>query len=414
MSPFTLTAEALSSLSKNIGRTVLSVLGIVIGIASVIAMMAVGTGTQKAVEEQMASLGDDWIVVWYSGIRRGIVRGKGGILPNMARDDARAVLDECSKVRAVSLMHVFGGKQVVSAYGNHNAVIRGVDLPYWDIRKEEVVRGRGMVADDLGMRRKICWIGMTVVEKLFGTIDPIGQMIRVDRHPIEVVGILKPKGSGFGGDDLDDTILMPLATVESLLAGKMPPHMFFAAVKRGHTIEAAREQITELLRERHYIGENEEEPFGMWDRSEMAKMNSKMTGTFKMLLTFIGSISLLVGGVGIMNIMLVSVTERTREIGVRMAIGAKGAHILSQFLFEAVVLCAIGGVLGFVLGWVLASFTAYSFMEDLTGGMAVECEVSYTMVAVAIGVSAAVGIFFGFYPAWRASRLNPIDALRYE
>jgi len=190
--------------------------------------------------------------------------------------------------------------------------------------------------------------------------------------------------------------------------------VFYAAAYDGAGVKEAKEQIQALLRERHHVGEDEEEPYGMWDRSEFAETQGRMTGTFKTLLTFIGSISLLVGGVGIMNIMFVSVTERTREIGVRMAIGAKSRHILTQFLCESVVLCAIGGVLGFALGWVLASFTAYSFMEELTQGLKVECELSYTMVAVAIGVSAGVGIFFGFYPAWRASRLDPIHALRYE
>jgi putative ABC transport system permease protein len=414
MGPLTVTAEALNSLSKNVGRTALSILGIVIGIASVIAMMAVGSGTQQAVDREMSMLGDDWIVVWYEGVRRGVVRGKGGILPNVARDDARAVAEQCSTIRLVSLTQMFGGKQIVSSYGNHNTVVRGVDMPYWDIRHEEVARGRPMTPEDLAMRTKVCWLGVTVVEKLFGTMDPVGQSVRIDRHPLEVAGVLAFKGSGLGGDDLDDNILVPLTTMETLIAGNRPPNVFFAAVRKGSTIDRAKEQITSLLRERHHVKEPGEEPFGMWDRSEMARMRGRMTGTFKTLLTFIGSISLLVGGVGIMNIMLVSVTERTREIGVRMAIGAKGSHVLTQFLCEAVVLCFIGGVLGFALGWALANFTAYSFMEDLLGGLPVKCELSYAMVAVAIGVSAAVGVFFGFYPAWRASRLNPIDALRYE
>ncbi len=414
MGPLTIILEALNSLSKNIGRTALSILGIVIGIASVIAMMAVGSGTQRAVEHEISQLGDDWIVVWYEGIRRGMVRGKGGVLPNMARDDARAVLDQCSTIRAVSLVHMSPGKQVVSTFGNHNTMVRGVDEPYFSIRRQEVGRGREMTSEDLTLRRKVCWLGTTVVEKIFGTIDPLGQTVRIDRHPLEVVGVLAHKGAGFGGDDMDDLVLMPQTTMESLIAGNRPPQIFFAAARSAAHLEKAREQVKALLRERHHVAQDGEEPFGMWDQAQMAEINSRMTMTFKMLLTFIGSISLLVGGVGIMNIMLVSVTERTREIGVRMAIGAKNRHILTQFLSEAVVLCSIGGVLGFALGWALANFTAYSFMEDLTGGLAVECELSPTMVAVAIGVSVGVGVFFGFYPAWRASRLNPIDALRYE
>jgi putative ABC transport system permease protein len=276
------------------------------------------------------------------------------------------------------------------------------------------MRGREMTDDDLGVRRKVCWLGMTVVEKLFGSIDPIGETVRIDKHPIEVCGILRPKGTSGQGDDADDLILMPLTTVQTLIVGNFPPRVFYATAKPGVPVQEAKEQIRQLLRERHRVGEDDEEPYGMWDRGQIAESNSRITGTFKTLLTFIGSISLLVGGVGIMNIMLVSVTERTREIGVRMAIGAKSRHILTQFLCEAVVLCAIGGVLGFGLGYLLAEITSRSFMEDLTGGLTVECELSTTMIAVAIGVSTGVGIFFGFYPAYRASRLDPIDALRYE
>ncbi len=414
MGLLTLIVEALYSLRKNVVRTGLSILGIVIGIAAVIAMMAVGTGTQKAVEHEISLMGDDWIVVWYEGRRRGAVRRQGGVLPNMAHDDVAAIRAECRAVRAVSLAHNFGGKQVVSSYGNHNTLVRGIEPPCFSIRRWEVLRGREMTKEDIALRNKVCWLGTTVAEKLFGTFDPIGQTIRVDRHPVEVVGLLEPKGSGGGGDDLDDLILMPLTTTQTLLAGNRPPRMFYAAAANAGAVAEAREQIRRLLRRRHRVEGEGDEPFGIWDRSQFAETRGRMTATFKTLLTFIGSISLLVGGVGIMNIMLVSVTERTREIGVRMAIGAKSSHVLTQFLCEAIVLCAIGGVLGFAVGWALANFTAYSFMEDLTGGLGVECELSSAMVAVAIGVSAAIGVFFGFYPAWRASRLDPIDALRYE
>jgi len=414
MGVLTLISEALNGLTKNVVRTALSILGIVIGIASVIAMMAVGTGTQKAVETEVSRWGDDWIVVWYEGRQRGGVRRRAGMLPKVVEKDVEAIREQCPSVRAVSPAHYAGGKQVVSSYDNYNTTIRGIEPSCFSIRRWEVMRGREMTDQDLSLRRKVCWLGMTVVEKLFGTIDPIGETVRIDRHPIEVCGILTPKGSSGRGDDADDLILMPLTTVQTLILGNYPPRLFYAAAKPTVPIQEAKEQIRQLLRERHRVGKDEEEPYGMFDRGQIAESNSRITGTFKILLTFIGSIALLVGGVGIMNIMLVSVTERTREIGVRMAIGAKSRHILTQFLCEAVVLCAIGGVLGFALGWVLANFTANKFMEDLTQGLPVQCELSPTMVAVAISVSAGVGIFFGFYPAYRASRLDPIDALRYE
>ncbi len=414
MGLLTLIIEALHSLTKNVVRTALSILGIVIGIASVIAMMAVGTGTERAVENEISRWGDDWIVVWYEGRQRGGVRRRAGMLPKVVEKDVEAIREQCPSVQAVSLTHFAGGKQVVSSYDNHNTTIRGIEPSCFGIRRWEVLRGREMTGQDLYLRNKVCWLGMTVVEKLFGTIDPIGETIRIDRHPIEVCGILASKGSSGRGHDADDLILMPLTTVQTLILGNYPPRVFYASAKPTVPVQEAKEQIRQLLRERHRVGDDEDEPYGMWDRGQLAESNSRITSTFKTLLTFIGSISLLVGGVGIMNIMLVSVTERTREIGVRMAIGAKSRHILTQFLCEAVVLCAIGGILGFGLGYLLAEMTTYSFMEDLTGGLTVECELSHTMVAVAIGVSAGVGIFFGFYPAYRASRLDPIDALRYE
>ena len=414
MGLLTLIIEALHSLAKNVVRTGLSILGIVIGIASVIAMMAVGTGTEQAVEKEISRWGDDWIVVWYEGRQRGGVRRRAGMLPKVVEKDVEAIREQCPLVQAVSLAYYCGDRQVVSSYGNYNTTVRGIEPPCFSIRRWEVMRGREMTGEDLGLRRKVCWLGMTVVEKLFGTIDPIGQTVRIDRHPIEVCGVLTPKGSSGQGDDADDLILMPLTTVQTLIVGNEPPRRFYASAKPGVPVQAAKEQIRQLLRERHRVGEDEEEPYGMFDRGQIAESNYRITSTFKTLLTFIGSISLLVGGVGIMNIMLVTVTERTREIGLRMAIGAKSRHILTQFLCEAVVLCAIGGLLGFGLGYLLAEITSYSLMEDLTGGLTVECELSYTMVVVAISVSTGVGIFFGFYPAYRASRLDPIDALRYE
>ncbi len=414
MGLLTVLAEALHSLTKNVVRTGLSILGIVIGIAAVIAMMAVGTGTQRAVEEEVSRLGDDWLVAWWEGRRRGAVRQKEGVRPTVVQDDVEAIREQVRGIRAMSLAYWFGGKQVISAISNYNTMIRGMEPSCFDIFRWDVLRGRTMTEEDNDQRRKVCWLGMTVVEELFGGMDPLGETIRIDRHPIEVVGVLMPKGSDADGEDLDDVIVMPVATSQTLLAGNRPPSVFFAAAERGVPIQTVKERILALMRKRHKVGPDEDDPYAMFDRSRYADARGRMTGAFKTLMLIIASMSLLVGGVGIMNIMLVSVTERTREIGVRMAIGAKSRHILTQFLCEAVVLCGLGGLLGFALGWGLAHFTTQNFMTTLTRGLTVECELSYTMVAVAIGVSGAVGVFFGFYPAWRASRLDPIDALRYE
>ncbi|HPM22789.1 MAG TPA: ABC transporter permease [Phycisphaerae bacterium] len=405
MSPLTVIAESLHSLGKNKVRTALSILGIVIGIGAVIAMVAVATGAQRKVEREIAAIGDDWLTIWYMGETRGGVHRDQATPLNMTRDDAEAIVRECPAVRAASPTNRVPA-QVISQYGNYRSGVMGVYPSFFDIRRWNCSVGRCFDYEEMAMNAKVCCIGSTAARELFGAVPPVGQTIRVNRVAFEVIGLLESKGVGSDGRDFDDIILFPFTSFQRLIAGNEPSGTLFAAAKPGVPLAEAKKQIRDLLRQRRRLGDTDEDTFRIMDRSLMAQANAEATRTFNLLLTSIASISLIVGGVGIMNIMLVSVTERTREIGLRMAIGANGLHVLGQFLCEAVVLCAIGGLFGFAAGWGVANVVSQR--------LGWETEVSYWMAAVAIAFATGVGLFFGFYPAWRASRLNPIDALRFE
>lgn len=405
MSPLTVISESFISLGKNKVRTMLSMLGVVIGVASVIAMVAVGEGAKQKVEKEIAAIGDDWLMVMYWGVQRGGVRRQGGITPNLTVDDAEAIMRECTTVRAASPANRMS-MQVISAYGNYQTSLMGAYPSFFDIRRWNVTEGRLFTTEDMNTRAKVCCIGTTAARELFGAVNPVGETIRANRVAFEIVGLLESKGTGTDGRDYDDVILFPYFTFQRMIAGTEVSGTMFAAAKRGIPLSAAKEEIRMVLRERHRLPEEADDDFRIFDRSLTAQANAEATATFNWLLTAIASISLLVGGVGIMNIMLVSVTERTREIGLRMAIGANSYHVLGQFLTEAIVLCAIGGALGFGLGWGGAKLISNSFGWDMA--------VSYWMAGVAIAFATGVGLVFGFYPAWRASRLDPIEALRYE
>jgi len=405
MSPLPVIAESLHSLGKNKVRTALSILGIVIGIGAVIAMVAVATGAQRKVEREIAAIGDDWLTIWYMGETRGGVHRDQATPLNMTRDDAEAIVRECPAVRAASPTNRVPA-QVISQYGNYRSGVMGVYPSFFDIRRWNCSVGRCFDYEEMAMNAKVCCIGSTAARELFGAVPPVGQTIRVNRVAFEVIGLLESKGVGSDGRYFDDIILFPFTSFHRLIAGNEPSGTLFAAAKPGVPLAEAKKQIRDLLRQRRRLGDTDEDTFRIMDRSLMAQANAEATRTFNLLLTSIASISLIVGGVGIMNIMLVSVTERTREIGLRMAIGANGLHVLGQFLCEAVVLCAIGGLFGFAAGWGVANVVSQR--------LGWETEVSYWMAAVAIAFATGVGLFFGFYPAWRASRLNPIDALRFE
>jgi putative ABC transport system permease protein len=284
--------------------------------------------------------------------------------------------------------------------------VHGTRPAYFDIRRLEVIDGREFNADDMRMLGKVCCMGITASRELFGAMSPVGQTVRINRVAFEVIGLLGPKGVGSDGRDNDDIILAPFTSFERYLAGREGSGTLMAAAAYGEDMAVAKQQLRDILRQRHRLADDEDDDFRIFDRSLTMQANAEATRTFNTLLTMIASISLLVGGVGIMNIMLVSVTERTREIGLRMAIGADAHHILEQFLCEAVVLCGMGGLLGFGFGWGVSRFVSWHYGWDTV--------ISYWMAALAVAFATAVGLFFGFYPAWRASQLDPIDALRYE
>ncbi|TWT46171.1 Macrolide export ATP-binding/permease protein MacB [Phycisphaerae bacterium RAS1] len=398
-------AESISSLSKNKVRTGLSMLGIVIGVASVIAMVAVGEGARQKVEAEIKAMGDDWLMVFFWGQQRGGVRKAMGTPPNQAIDDAAAIETECAGVRAATPTNRMG-MQVISEFGNYNTQLLGAEPCFFDIRHWEAEVGRTFNEDDNGLRAKVCCVGKTAAKELFGGLNPVGQTIRANRVAFEVVGLLESKGFSSEGRDNDDVIIFPWLSFQRLIAGDEIAQSILLGGKADVPLSDVKQQVRMLLRQRHRLPDEEDDDFRIFDRALTAQANAASTRTFNLLLMTIASISLLVGGVGIMNIMLVSVTERTREIGLRMAIGANGFHILGQFLTEAVVMCVIGGLLGFGLGAGASQYFKWQYDWNPI--------ISYWMAGVAIAFATGVGLFFGFYPAWRASRLDPITALRFE
>lgn len=405
MNPFIILSESFRSMGKNKVRTSLSVLGIVIGIAAVITMVAVGEGAKRKVEQEIATLGDDWIMVSYWGVQRGGTRRQTGLPPNFTSEDANAIERECSTVRAATPVNRIS-MQVLSGYGNYQVGCLGTRPAYFDIRRWRVSEGREFNSEDMRMLHKVCVIGTTTAKELFGAVDPVGETVRINKVAFEVIGLLESKGVGSDGRDNDDTVLIPFSSFERYLAGRETSGTLLAAAKKDIEPSMAKQQLRDLLRQRHRLADDEDDDFRIFDRSLTMQANAEATQTFNTLLTTIASISLLVGGVGIMNIMLVSVTERTREIGLRMAIGAAGHQILEQFLCEAVILCGLGGMFGFALGWGTSQIVSWNYGWDTI--------ISAWMAGLAIGFATLVGVFFGFYPAWRASQLDPIDALRYE
>jgi putative ABC transport system permease protein len=406
MSIFSIIGEALISLTKNKVRTALSMLGIVIGVASVITMVAMGQGTKAAVEAEIEALGDDWMFIGYWGMARSGVRGGQELIPPLQTvEEARLIMADCSAVRAATPSNRIS-MQVKSAYNNYRCSIYGAWPQVFDIRRWDLVRGRFYTAHDEATLAKVCVIGQSAASELFGSIDPVGETIHINRAPYEVIGLLEPKGSTSDGRDNDDVIFVPNSTCQARIAGPERSQTILAAARDGESVEKAKAQITALLRQAHRLQPSDPDDFRIYDLSENAETKSNTSKAFGNLLLVVASVSLVVGGVGIMNIMLVSVTERTREIGLRMALGAHESTILGQFLTEAVLLCAIGGLLGMGLGALGADILERKYAYDIL--------VPSWAPGVAVAFSALVGVFFGFYPAWRASRLDPIEALRYE
>ncbi|MBI5419388.1 MAG: ABC transporter permease [Deltaproteobacteria bacterium] len=389
-------------------RSALTMLGMIIGVAAVIAMVAVGAGANERLSAQIASIGSNLILILPGSTTSGGLRSGFGGVPTLTMGDAKAIGRELSAVRYAS-PSIRSTAQVV--YGNQNwsTIIQGVTPEFFDIRDWPVTTGRIFSNDDVDASTKVALVGRTASENLFGGENPVGKVIRIRKVPFTVIGILESKGQSPQGQDQDDILYVPVTTAQKKLVGTThigTVGVILAQAVDGDSVGMAQTQITDLLRQRHRISRAQDDDFSVRNLSEMLAAAEASTRIMSLLLGAIASVSLLVGGIGIMNIMLVSVTERTREIGIRMAVGAREKDILLQFLIEAVVLALTGGAAGILVGiggsTLISKFAGWSTIV-LPGA-----------VLLAFGFSAAVGIFFGFYPARKASRLDPIEALRYE
>jgi putative ABC transport system permease protein len=399
---------ALRALRTNKMRSFLTMLGIIIGIAAVIAMVAIGSGASRVVSEQISSIGSNILLVLPGSVTSGGMRLGAGSTPTLTYDDALAIRAQCPAV-ALTAPNVRGGAQVVYGGMNWSTAVMGITPEYLSVRDWPVAEGRNLTASDVEGTTKNCLIGATVAGNLFGSEDPIGKIVRIKKVPFTVVGVLGRKGQSPQGSDQDDIIYVPLRTAQRKLLGSQFPNSvgsIMVQAKSEQDLDKAEEEITLLLKQRHKIGPSRDQDFTVRNLSDLLAVAEESSKAMSLLLGAVASISLVVGGIGIMNIMLVSVTERTREIGIRMAIGARKQDILMQFLTEAVLLTLFGGIIGIVLG-VGGAKVVSSFFEWPT-------LISMEAIVAAVVFSGAVGIFFGFYPARKAASMNPIEALRYE
>jgi putative ABC transport system permease protein len=401
---------ALRALRVNKLRSVLTMLGIIIGVGAVIAMVGVGGGAQARVAEQIQSLGSNLIIVLSGSTTAGGIRMGQGTRLTITEEDASAIAREVSSVQA-SAPSMRGTAQIVYGNLNWSTGVQGVTPDYFEVREWSVGSGRAFTPEDVAGATKVVLLGQTTMQNLFGDTDPLGQIVRIKKVPFTVIGVLDRKGQNSWGQDQDDIVVIPLTTAKKRVLGVSQANArsvgaISIKIRAGEDMVEAESQIRELLRQRHRLQPYQDDDFTVRNLSEILQTQEESSKVMTYLLAAIASVSLLVGGIGIMNIMLVSVTERTREIGLRMAVGARGRDILLQFLVEAVTLSLIGGVIGIVMG-LGASEAISRFAEWRT-------QVSPQAIAIAFGFAASVGVFFGFYPARKAARLDPIDALRYE
>ncbi|BBA69039.1 ABC transporter permease [Geobacter sulfurreducens] len=399
---------SLRALLANKMRSFLTMLGIIIGIAAVIIIVAIGSGAQKVVSDVIASIGSNIILVIPGSTTSGGLRIGAGSVPSLTQDDARAINTELPSVlRAAPTVR--GTAQVVAGNMNWSTMIMGVTPEFLQVREWQVVSGRELSPSDIEGASKNCILGQTVAENLFGSEDPIGKTVRIKRVPFIVVGVLERKGQSPQGSDQDDIILLPLSTAQRKILGSQFPNTVGAIMVQAKSRELmaqAEEELTTLLDQRHRIGPAKERDYTVRNLTEILAASEQSQKMLTILFGAVASISLIVGGIGIMNIMLVSVTERTREIGIRMAIGARQRDILLQFLAEAVLLTLLGGVIGMAIGIGGATLISQFFGWPTM--------ISSKAILLAFAFSGGVGIFFGFYPARKAAGLNPIEALRYE
>ena len=401
---------ALNALRVNLLRSVLTMLGIIIGVAAVITMLAVGSGAEARIKEQIKSLGSNLMIITAGARTANGVRIGTGVTPDLTEDDATAIAREVTEVEAVAPTYR-GGAQVVFGNANWSTQVFGITPDYFTVRNWTLESGRMFEPAEMSGAGKVALIGQTVATELFGDADPMDQTIRIKNVPVTIVGVLGRKGQNMTGNDQDDVIMVPLSTARNRIVGVeagKPRQVGMIQIKvfDGESMSETEDKIRALLRQRLRTAEGQPDPITVRNLTEMLAAQEESSKVMSMLLAAVASVSLLVGGIGIMNIMLVSVTERTREIGLRMAVGARAADILTQFLVEAVTLSLVGGLIGIALGiggsWLIAEFAGW------------QTQLSSASIVLAVSFSAAIGIFFGFYPARKAARLLPIQALRYE
>ena len=400
------------ALNKNRMRAGLTVLGVVIGIAAVTTMVSLGQSANALVQGQFQALGTNMILVFPGQSNR---EGLQQAIVTLTARDAKAIETECASVLAATPVVGAAGQVIYGSSNFSPREIMGVSEDYPIVRNWPVRQGVFFSDRDISSSNKVCVIGHTLVAKLFQTVNPIGETIRIKNIPFRVVGVLQKKGANMVGQDQDNLVLLPYTTVRKRLQGSEFDNVgaIMVSARSMQVMTDAQLEIDQLLAERHRIQPGQTRDYIVQNTTEIANIFGAVTGTLTMMLASIAAISLLVGGVGIMNIMLVSVTERTREIGIRMAVGARASDILRQFLVEAILLSCVGGMIGFLLG-VGASIGLVTLINAFTAGTKWTHEVSITAGVVAFFFAAAVGVFFGYYPARRASRMDPIEALRYE
>ncbi|HCD72489.1 ABC transporter permease [Thermovirga lienii] len=406
--PFEIMRASIRSIGANKLRTSLTGLGIMIGVAAVIIMVSLGYGASKRVSDTFSNMGTNLLVVFPGSARSGGVRLGSSTKPTLTLSDWKAILENCTSIEDAA-PEVRGSAQVVFGNSNWNTTISGTTNSILNIRNWHLSEGRTFTDSELRSSAKVCIIGETVAKELFGTLNPIGRTIRINKIPVLVIGLLEPKGSTGMGQDQDDIIFVPITTAQKrLFPSPFPQNVdaILVKAKGAEFIDSAEHEVEQLLIKRHKIKDPSQKDFNIRNLQEFMDAAEESTKTMSLLLASVASVSLMVGGIGIMNIMLVTVTERTREIGIRMAIGARTSDILAQFLLEAIFVSLIGGTLGIITGClgsiVVSHFTSWPAV------------LSIKSIFLALSFSVSVGVLFGFFPAWKASSLNPIDALRHE
>lgn len=397
---------AYRSLNKNKLRVFLTMLGIIIGVASVIAMLAIGEGSKRNIQVSISSLGTNSVMIFPGSVNQGGVHMGAGSYSTLTQKDADVLLARCEYINAISPV-VAKSSQVIAGSRNWHTVVMGGYNSYFKIRSLNIASGNIFSTNDEHNAAKVCIIGQTVSDNLFGNnVDPVGKFIRINSIPFRVIGLLEKKGQNTFGQDQDDIIIAPFTTVQKRMLSTIYLNSILASAKTENDIDNAKDQVINILRIQHKLSPKDDDDFTVRSQADIANVFGSISKVLTILLASIASISLLVGGIGIMNIMLVSVTERTREIGIRMAVGARGSDVLVQFMTEAIFISFIGGLIGVILGVLISQLVARF------GGWPVV--VTFSSILLSFLFSAIVGIFFGWYPAHKAANLNPIDALHYE